>query len=48
VAISEYVALADAFYAGKEPGMVNAVLDRLARDLRPSETKRREAKAKNA
>jgi N utilization substance protein B len=48
VAISEYVALADAFYAGKEPGMVNAVLDRLARDLRPSETKKREAKAKNA
>lgn len=39
VAISEYVGVADAFYAGKEPGMVNAVLDRLARDLRPGEAK---------
>ena len=40
VAISEYVGVADAFYAGKEPGMVNAVLDRLARDLRPHEAKK--------
>jgi N utilization substance protein B len=39
VAISEYVGVADAFYAGKEPGMVNAVLDRLSRDLRPSEAR---------
>ncbi len=37
VVISEYVGVADAFFAGKEPGMVNAVLDRLARDLRPTE-----------
>lgn len=37
VVISEYVGVADAFYGGKEPGMVNAVLDRLARDLRPHE-----------
>ncbi len=44
VAISEYVGVTDAFYAGKEPGMVNAVLDRLARDLRPSEAKTRETK----
>ncbi|MGQ0677803.1 MAG: transcription antitermination factor NusB [Rhodospirillales bacterium] len=42
VVISEYVGVADAFYAGKEPGMVNAVLDRLARDLRPGEGKRAE------
>ena len=34
VVISEYVGVADAFFAGKEPGMVNAVLDRLARELR--------------
>jgi N utilization substance protein B len=37
VVISEYVAVADAFFAGKEPGMVNGVLDRLARALRPEE-----------
>lgn len=37
VAISEYVDIADAFYGGKEPGMVNGVLDRLARQLRPHE-----------
>ena len=34
VLISEYVAISDSFYSGKEPGMVNAVLDRLARELR--------------
>lgn len=34
VAISEYVRLTDAFFEGKEPGLVNAVLDRLARVLR--------------
>jgi N utilization substance protein B len=39
VVISEYVGVADAFYAGKEPGMVNAVLDRLSRDLRPNEAR---------
>ncbi len=37
VVISEYVDLADAFYAEKETGLVNGVLDRLARELRPSE-----------
>lgn len=37
VVISEYVDLADAFYADKETGLVNGVLDRLARELRPSE-----------
>lgn len=35
VVINEYVDLAHAFFGGKEPGMVNAVLDRLAQDLRP-------------
>ena len=34
----------DAFFAGKEPGMVNAVLDRLARDLRPAEVRSGEAR----
>lgn len=37
VAITEYVDVAHAFYAGPEPGLVNAVMDRLARSLRPSE-----------
>ncbi len=32
--ISEYVDLAHAFFDGKQPGMVNGLLDRLARDLR--------------
>jgi N utilization substance protein B len=36
VAISEYLDIAHSFYAGKEPGLVNGVLDRLARTLRPS------------
>lgn len=37
VIVSEYVDLARAFYAGTEPNLVNAVLDRLARVLRPNE-----------
>ncbi|HEY8012927.1 MAG TPA: transcription antitermination factor NusB [Dongiaceae bacterium] len=37
VVISEYVDLADAFYGEKETGLVNGVLDRLARELRPAE-----------
>lgn len=41
VAISEYVRLTDAFFEGKEPGLVNAVLDRLARVVRIEETTRR-------
>lgn len=34
VTMSEYVAIAYAFFAGKEPGLANGVLDRLARSLR--------------
>jgi N utilization substance protein B len=34
VVISEYLDIAHAFFAGKEPGMVNGVLDRLARSIR--------------
>lgn len=35
VTIAEFVEVARAFYAGSEPGLVNAVLDRIARALRP-------------
>lgn len=37
VIITEYLGLADAFFGGKEPGLVNGVLDRLAQTLRPEE-----------
>jgi N utilization substance protein B len=37
VVISEYVALTDGYFLGKEPAMANGVLDRLARSLRPEE-----------
>ncbi|KAF0118738.1 MAG: N utilization substance protein B [Rhodospirillaceae bacterium] len=39
VVITEYVDVAHAFYAGPEPGLINAVLDRLGRRLRPHEFK---------
>ena len=37
VAINEYVDIARGFFAGREPAFVNAVLDSLARRLRPDE-----------
>jgi N utilization substance protein B len=37
VAISEYLAVADAFLGGKETALANGVLDRLAHLLRPAE-----------
>jgi N utilization substance protein B len=37
VVISEYVDVAKAFFEGEVPAMVNAVLDALARRLRPGE-----------
>jgi len=37
VIISEYLDIGHAFFAGKEPGLVNGVLDRLARTVRPPE-----------
>jgi N utilization substance protein B len=37
VSISEYTAIAYAFFTGKEPGLANGVLDRLARALRAEE-----------
>jgi N utilization substance protein B len=37
VVISEYIDIANAFFAGDEPGLVNGVLDRVAHDRRPEE-----------
>ena len=37
VVITEYVEIAHAFFAGKEPGLINGVLDRLGKQLRPAE-----------
>jgi N utilization substance protein B len=37
VVINEYVDIAKAFFDGEEPGIVNGVLDTLARRLRPAE-----------
>jgi len=38
VAVSEYVDIAKAFFAGEEPKITNAVLDRLARQVRPQQS----------
>ena len=37
VVINEYLDVAHGFFTGDEPGLANAVLDRLARALRPAE-----------
>ncbi|GJD92841.1 transcription antitermination factor NusB [Methylobacterium iners] len=37
VAISEYVDVARSFYGGDEPGLINGVLDKVARGVRPAE-----------
>jgi len=37
VIISEYIDVAHAFFSGEEPKVVNGVLDRIARKLRPGE-----------
>ena len=37
VVINEYLDIARGFFTGPEPGLANAVLDRLARTLRASE-----------
>ena len=37
VAISEYVDVAHSFYSEDEPGLVNGVLDSVAREVRPGE-----------
>jgi transcription antitermination protein NusB len=41
VAIKEYVDVAGAFFASDEAGMINAVLDALARQFRPEEFEER-------
>jgi N utilization substance protein B len=41
VVISEYVDVTHGFYAEDEPGLVNAVLDAVARDVRDGELERR-------
>jgi transcription antitermination protein NusB len=43
VAISEYVEVAHSFYSEDEPGLVNAVLDAVARDVRGNELGERRA-----
>jgi N utilization substance protein B len=37
IVIADYVKLSQAFYGGKEPGMVNGVLDHVARTVRAAE-----------
>jgi N utilization substance protein B len=37
VVVNEYIDVAHAFFAGREPSLVNGVLDRLARMVRPAE-----------
>lgn len=41
IIINDTIDVAHAFFAGREPGMVNGVLDRLARSLRPAEMQAR-------
>jgi N utilization substance protein B len=43
VAITEYVDVTHGFYGDDEPGLVNAVLDTLAREVRPGELEKRAA-----
>lgn len=45
IVISEYVNVTRAFFGGKEPAMVNAVLDRIAREQRPDEPRGDEPRA---
>ncbi len=44
VLIGEYVDLAHAFFSGSEPGVVNGILDRVARGSRPGELEARDDK----
>lgn len=37
VVINEYVDIAHAFFGGEEPGVVNGILDAIARDVRPGD-----------
>jgi N utilization substance protein B len=46
VVITEYVDVAHGFYGDDEPGLVNAVLDAIAREVRPGELEKRAAERK--
>ena len=46
VAITEYVQVAHGFYGEDEPGLVNAVLDAVTRDVRPGELEKKAAASK--
>jgi N utilization substance protein B len=43
IVINDYIDVAHAFFAGREPGMVNGVLDKVARAVRPAEMTQRDA-----
>ncbi len=43
VAITEYVQVTHSFYGEDEPGLVNAVLDTLTREVRPGELEKKAA-----
>ena len=43
VVITEYVDVTHSFYGEDEPGLVNAVLDNLAREVRPGELEKKAA-----
>ncbi|NBJ12409.1 transcription antitermination factor NusB [Microvirga arsenatis] len=43
VVITEYVDVAHGFYGEDEPGLVNAVLDKVAREVRPGELEKKAA-----
>ncbi len=46
VIVNEYVEIAHDFFGGEEPGVVNGVLDRVARKCRPDEFGRKAAKGR--
>lgn len=46
VVINEYIDVAHAFFADEEPKVVNGILDRIARRLRPAEFQQKEAARK--
>jgi N utilization substance protein B len=48
VVISEYVDITHSFYAEDEPGLVNAVLDAIAREVRRDELKPRQTARRGA
>ena len=42
IVLAQYVDLADAFFSRNEPGVVNGILDRVARGARPGELEARD------